>query len=173
MRKPGLTDATRLSRRALLGAASTVPAVGRSVGARFPFNDTVAQCAAWIALDLEIDRLARRWSQLETLMAYEHRWFALTHAERRTLPEAAEMFEIDDALEALSDQRERMLQPLSRLKADTLHGIASKLAIAARLMQHEESPAQPFVASALRELADMCCPDSGSTYMPASVVQRR
>lgn len=48
-----------------------------------------------------------------------------------------------------------MLQPLSRLKVDTLHGVASKLVIAARLMQHEEGATQPFVASAVRELADM------------------
>ncbi|MDP3745620.1 MAG: hypothetical protein Q8Q88_01090 [Phenylobacterium sp.] len=166
-------DSARLltvSRPTLIGAATVAPVLG---GELLATNDTVARCAAWLALDLEIDRLAVRWSQLETLMARSHRWFALTPAERRALPEAAEMFVIDDTLEALSRQRERMLQPLSRLKADTLHGVASKLAVAARLLQHEDNPAQPFVASALRELADMGCPGCGAAYAPASVTRRR
>ena len=173
MRKPRLADATRLSRRTLLGAASAVPSVGGQVGARFPFNDTVAQCAAWIALDLEIDRLARRWSQLEALMVRDHRWFALSHAGRRALPEAAEMYEIDDRLEALSRQLEQMLQLLSERQAGTLHGVASKLVIAARLMRHEEHPAQPFVASAVRELPQLRCPGCGAAYVPAGAAERR
>ena len=52
----------------------------------------------WIALDLEIG------------------WFALTPTERQALPQAAEMFETDEMLEAKSHQREQMLQPLSRLQ---------------------------------------------------------
>ncbi len=169
MPKVSAGDATP-SRRAVIGAAALTPVLG---GGPPPAEDTVARCADWIALDLEIDRLARRWSQLETLMARKHRWFALTHAEQRALPQAAEMFEIDDRLEALSSQRERMLQPLSRLQADTLHGIASKLVIAARLMQQEENAAQPFVASAVRELAQMCCPGCGAALVPSSVARRR
>ena len=78
------------------------------------------------------------------------------------------MFEIDEILEALSRQREQILKPLSRLQADTLHGIASKLVVATRLMQHEENPAQPFVASAVRELAQMRCPYCGAVYEPAA-----
>jgi hypothetical protein len=158
-----------LSRRAVIGAASAAPVLG---GVPLATNDTVAQCSDWIALDLEIDRLTLRWSKLETLMVREHDWFGLTPAEQRALPAAAEMFEIDERVEALSLQRERLLRPLSHLPADTLHGVASKLVIAARLLQHEENPAQPFVASAVRELADMCCPGCGAAVVPASVIKR-
>ena len=172
MRRSGLTDATPLSRRTLLGAASTVPTVGK-VSARLPFNDTVAQCAAWIALDVEVDRLALRWAKLEAQMTRDRGWLTLSHAERRALPDAVEMFEIDDKLEALSDQQERMLAPLSRLPSNTLHGVASKLVIAARLLQHEDSPAQPFVASVVREMAQMRCPDCGAVSVPAGLTTRR
>ena len=37
--------------------------------------DIPAQCADWIALDLEIDRLARRWSDLETLAVRQFDYF--------------------------------------------------------------------------------------------------
>ena len=154
------------SRRALLGAAALAPVLG---GGPLAANDIVARCADWVALDFEIDRLARRWSQLETGMARDHGWFALTPAERQAPPGAAEMFEIDDRLEALSHQREQMLKPLSRLQADTLHGVASKLVIAARLLEQEENPAQPFVGSAVRELARMCCPGCGTALVPSGV----
>ena len=158
------------SRRALLGAAAFAPVLG---GGPLAANDTVARCADWIALDLKIDRLAQRWARLETLMARKHHWFAPTPAERQALPGASEMFEIDEVLEALSRQREQMLQPLSRLQADTLHGVASKLAVAARLMLQEENPAHPFVDSAVRELADMRCPGCGTAYVPARFLLRR
>ena len=169
--KSGATAA--ISRRSLIGAASAVSAIGSGAGASLASKDTVAQCAAWIALDLEIDRLALRWAALETLMARDHGWLALSQAERRALPEAAEMFEIDDTLEVLSCRRERMLKPLSRLAGDTPHAAVSKLAVAARLMLQEESPAQPFVANVVRELAEMRCPGCGAAYRPAGFLQPR
>jgi hypothetical protein len=127
----------------------------------------------WIALDHEIDRLALRWSKLETLMVRQHGWFALNPFERRALPEAAEMFAIDDRLEALSRQRERLLKPLAQLPAVTVNAVASKLVIAARLLQHEEAPAQPFVANAVRALVGMRCPGCGATYVPPGVAKSR
>lgn len=165
MRRPRSADATVLSRRTLLGAASVAPTVSRATIAPLLANETVALCAEWIALDLETGRLILRWSQLETLMVREHRWFGLTDAERRTLPEAAEMYEIDDTLEALFHRRERLLEPLFRLKVNTLYGVASKLAVAARLLPHEEHPAQPLVAGAVRDLAEMRCLDCGAPYV--------
>lgn len=165
MRRPQSGGATALSRRTLLGAASIAPTVSRATIAPLLANETAARCAEWIALDLEIGRLTLRWSQLETRMVRENRWFGFTEAERRALPQAAEMYEIDDILEALFHQRERMLEPLPRLKADTLHGVASKLAVAARLLQYEEHPARPLVASAMRELAGMCALDCGAPHV--------
>lgn len=165
MRRSQSADANALSRRALLGAASVAPTVGNAMIAPLLANDTVARCAEWITLDLKIGRLTLRWSQFETLMVREHRWFGLTETERRALPQAAEMNEIDDTLEALFHQRERMLERLSRLRADTLDGVASKLTVAARLLQCEEHPAQPLVAGALRELVGMRCPDCGAPHV--------
>jgi hypothetical protein len=141
-------------------------------GSPLATNKTVALCGDWIALDLEIDRLTLRWVKLEALMVRDYGWFALTDAEQKALPAAAEMYEIEAMLGALSRPRERLLRPLAHLPAETLHGVASKLVIAARLMEHEENPAQPFVARAVRELTDMKCPGCGAAYMPAGFIKR-
>ncbi len=136
-------------------------------------GDVVARCAAWIALDVEIDRLAVRWSQVETRMARQFHWFGLTPAERRALREAAEMYEIDAKLAGLSCERERQLEPLSQLKADTLHGVASKLAVVARLLQHGDDPTHALVAGAVRELAGLNCPGCGAACVPYDVAKPR
>ena len=166
MSKASGGDAT-LSRRAVIGAATAAPVIIGS--GPLASNDAVAQCADWIALDLEIDRLTVRWSNLEAVLVREYGWFSLTSAARRALPAATELFEVDDRLEILLLRRERLLKPLAQLRANTLHGLATKLVIAARLLEHEENPAQPFVASAVREMSDMRCPGCGAAYVPAGV----
>ncbi len=128
--------------------------------------DTVAQCAAWMALDLEIDRLSLRWSQIETTMAEKHDWFRLTQAQRRALPQAAEMYEIDERLKVLFRQRRLDLKGLVKLKAESLHAVASKLAVAARILQYEENTAQPLIAAAVRELAGARCEKCGVSLLP-------
>jgi hypothetical protein len=158
------------TRRTVVGASAIAPLLGHALPGE---NGTVAQCMEWIALDREIDRLALRWSKLEAQMVREHGWFALTLAERQALPEATEMFAIDDRLEALARQRERRLKPLAHLPAETVNAVASKLVIAARLLQHEENPAQPFVASVVQELASMRCSSCGAAYTAADVSKSR
>jgi hypothetical protein len=169
MRKSSGGGAT-LSRRAVIGATTAAPVIGAGPLAS---NDTVAHCADWIALDLEIDRLTVRWSNLEAVLVRGYGWFSLTSVARRTLPAAAELFEIEDRLEILEQRRERSLEQLSHLPANTLHGVATKLVIAARLLEREEHPAQPFVASAVRELSDMCCAGCRAAYIPAGIATLR
>lgn len=164
-RKTG--DSARLpavSRRTLLGAVAA-PSLCDAV--RTPrSNETVAHCAKWLATDFEIDRLSLRWAALETRMAREFGWLALPEAERRALPQAAEMFVIERRLDELSDERERQLETLATLRAGDLHGVASKLAVAARLLQPEAEPAYRLVADAVRELAHLRCPGCGAPCVP-------
>lgn len=161
MRKPGGAEAAPLSRRALLGATSALPvAAGRVPSST---SETVRRCEAWVALDLEIDRLTLRWGKLEAQAARKHGWLVLSTAARRALPEAEEMFQIDDALEGLSELRDAALEPLSQLPADGLDEIASKLAVAARLLQREDMRARPLVDAALKDLIfrGARCPGEG------------
>ncbi|MGA0602784.1 hypothetical protein ACO2Q3_18900 [Caulobacter sp. KR2-114] len=163
--KPGRSRG--IARRTLFAslaiAATTAPAAQGAV---------LAECAAWLALELEIDRLAVRWAALEAFAARNSQWFSLTPEQRLALPGAAEMAAIDTTLERLSSERERQLEALHRLRSRTLHDVASRLAVAARLMQHEEHPAQPLVDKSLRELARLKCPGCGMRYLPADLAAR-
>jgi hypothetical protein len=98
-------------------------------------------------------------------MAREYGWFALSQVERRALPQAGEMFEIEERLDKLSDAREHQLASLTKLKAKDLHGVASKLAVAARVLLHEGGPAHRLVADTVRDLAGKRCPRCGAHYV--------
>lgn len=128
-------------------------------------SDNAASGEAWLLLDTEIDQLSRNWAALETQMAREFGWLSLSQVERRALPQAAEMFEIEERLDRLSDEREHRLTSLAKLKAKDLHGVASKLAVAARVLRHEDGPAHQLVADAVKALATRCCPDCGAPYV--------
>lgn len=128
-------------------------------------SEPVAVCARWLAIDTEIDQLSRNWAALETRMAREFSWLSLSQVERQALPQAAEMFEIEERLDRLSDEREHRLTSLAKLKAKDLHGVASKLAVAARVLRHEDGPAHQLVADAVKALATRCCPDCGAPYV--------
>lgn len=134
-------------------------------------NEPVAVCARWLAIDFEIDRLALQWARLETQMAREFGWLSLSQVERRALPQAAEMFEIEERLDRLADEREHGLTSLAKLKAEDLHGVASKLAIAARVLRHDGGPAHQLVADAVNALATRCCPDCGAPYVTGAARQ--
>ena len=111
-------------------SASGSATVGRPGG-------TLARCAAWLALDSEIDRLSRRWAELETQMAREFDWFALSSEERRAIPQAQEMFELEERLDQLSDERELRLNALAERMAEDVRSVASKLAVAAHVLPQE------------------------------------
>ena len=151
---------TAVSRRALLGAASTTSVLGL-VPATRP-DPLVARCAEWLAIDLESDRLSLRWAALETRLVDECGWFSLSNVERRGLPQAAEMFEIEERLDRLSDEREQRLAALASLRAQDLQGVAGKLAVGARVLLHTGGPVHQLVADAVRVLASHHCSHCGA-----------
>lgn len=169
-RKAG--DSTRLpaiSRRAVIGASAALPLAGSVQGLPAPVGaaDIPAQCADWIALDLEIDRLARRWSDLETLAVRQFDYFKLTKAQIRALPMGPEMDAVDAECRRLGDVREEALKPLSKLTPRTIQDVSAQLAIAYRIMEFERGDAWPFVRKAWTFLSRSHCPGCGAAYAPA------
>lgn len=174
-RKAG--DCTRLpaiSRRAVIGASAALPLAGPARGLPAPVGaaDIPAQCADWIALDLEIDRLARRWSDLETLAVRQFDYFKLTQAQIRTLPMGPEMDAVDAECRRLGDVREKALKPLSKLTPRTIQDVSAQLGVAYRIMEFERGDAWPFVRKAKAFLARSRCPGCGSAYVDLQLVQR-
>ncbi len=154
---------TVVSRRMLLGAATAGPAAGIFPGTTA--NPLVARCAEWLAIDFESDQLSRRWSALEARLAEECRWFSLSEGERRGLPQATEMFELEARLDRLSEEGEQRLAALGRLRAQDLQGVASTLAVAARVLLHGGGPVHQLVADAARVLAIVHCPHCAVRYV--------
>ena len=171
-RKTG--DSTRLpafSRRAVIGATAALPLAGPARGlAPVGAAEIPAQCANWIALDLEIDRLASRWSQLETLAVRQFDYFRLTDAQISALPMGPEMDATDAECRRLGDVREEALKPLGKLTPQTIQDVSAQLAIAYRILDFERGDAWPFVRKAWTVLSRSHCPGGGAAYAPSELL---
>jgi hypothetical protein len=143
---------TEVSRRTVLGAASAVS----SLGAYAAENGALFERAkAWLAIDAEARRLTARWARLETCAVRTMDWFSLSDEAQASTPLGMEMARIDRELSLLFQRRKAELEAVARLKALDLAGVASKLAVASRLLGDEDSPAANIVAGALADMESL------------------
>ncbi len=150
-----------VSRRVVIGAASAAPVVGGAGGGALA-DPAVARCAEWMALDVEIDRLGLRWSDLETILVRQKRWERMTPEERGELLPSEEMDAIDKQMEPLFEQREAWLEPLAAVRASDMHGVAAKLDVALRVMVHQQAKGYDLFKATMEELRTTRCPNCGS-----------
>lgn len=143
------------SRRSVIAGAASSPLLATSVSARL--DQCVEACENWLSLNAEHDRLARRWAKLEAKLAREHNFLKLTDEQRRELPQARELFVIDERIEEVYPEREALLTILPALKATSAFGLAGKLAVATLEVRREDNEeAHWLIASILRDLKAMC-----------------
>ena len=170
-RKTG--DGTRLpeiSRRTVIGA-TVVPLAGPARGAVPVVGaDVPAQCADWLARDHEIDRLGRRWSELETSLVAQYPYFKLTERQVSALPEGKEMDAITAECDRLYEARDVALKALAKLKPRTVQDATAMLSIAFRLNYCEDGEAWPFIREAHTFLSKACCPSCGAAYAPSGLL---
>lgn len=150
-----------VSRRVVIGAASAAPVVSGAGGVA-PADPAVARCAEWMALDVEIDRLGLRWSDLETILVRQKRWERMTPEERGELLPSEEMDAIDKQLEPLFEQREAWLEALPAVRATDTHGVVAKLEVALRVMDHQQGDGYDLFKATMEELRTARCPNCGS-----------
>ncbi|RRN64695.1 hypothetical protein EIK80_11715 [Caulobacter sp. 602-1] len=169
-RKTG--DGARLpaiSRRAVIGATA-VPFAETVRGLPAPGAvDIPAQCAAWVAVDMEITRLCNRWSELEVQAVKQFDYFNLTDAQISALPMGPEMDAVDAECRRLGDVCEEALEPLGKLTPRTIEDATAMLAIAYRLLRLQEDTPWPFVNKAWTFLSRAHCPGCGAAYAPKSL----
>jgi hypothetical protein len=125
-----------------------------------------AQCAAWLARDHEIDRLGRRWAELETLLIAQYPYFKLTERQISALPEGKEMDAITAECDRLHDARDVALKTLAKLRPRTVQDATAMLSIAVRLNYCEDSEDWPFIREAHAFLSKACCPGCGAVFAP-------
>jgi hypothetical protein len=151
---------TAISRRTLIGAATAAPVVADTGGVTAAADDLIVRCASFVAIDIRVGRLVRRWGDLEGEAFRLPGWFKLSKEEQLALPQGREMAEIDQMLASLFEQREKLLAELPAVAANDPTGVAAKIAVAARAVDpedHEET--HHLIAGAARDLANMRCPD--------------
>lgn len=139
------------SRRTLIAGATAAPLLAGAATAQT--DQAVAACENWLTLDAERNRLSRRWQKLETQLARDHNFLKLSRRQQRKLPQAQELYEIDDRLEELWEEQEALLRILPRLVATSAFGLAGKLAVAAtHVCKDENEEGHHLIASILRDL---------------------
>ncbi|MBL8559183.1 MAG: hypothetical protein JNM47_10720 [Hyphomonadaceae bacterium] len=139
------------SRRSILTASTTSLL---TIGSGLWYRDTcVVACEGWLATNAEAERLQGRWAKIEDHLVSQHRWYRLTERQRCALPAAQELFDIDERLEILHEERDALLHRLPSLQATSRSGLAAKLAVAAVALSPEDhEDAHNLIASILRDL---------------------
>jgi hypothetical protein len=150
---------TAVSRRTLIGAATAAPVLANAGGDATTADDLIVRCASFVAIDIRVGRLVRRWGDLESEAFKLPGWYKLSKEEQLALPQGREMAEIDQILSSLFEQREKLLAELPAVAANDPTGVAAKIAVAARAVDpedHEET--HHLIAGAARDLTNMRCP---------------
>lgn len=158
-----------VSRRAVIGAATSAPVVCLANTLSAPSDTLIGRCTEWLTLDFKSDDLARRWSALETLAASGYDYFRMNDRERRSLPMGTEMEAIEKQLDALFNQRKRLFKDITKMAPTNVHEAASLMVIAARIEVHDPGPSAPLIRKAMEFIADGTCPRCGEPYVPKSL----
>ncbi|GAM99812.1 hypothetical protein U91I_03467 [alpha proteobacterium U9-1i] len=120
-------------------------------GAARAADPAAEACQAWLARDAEHERLAVQWSRLEARLHREHNWMKLTRAQRRRFPECRELDDIDDRIEALSDENGALLKTLPAIVAASQIGICAKLTIVIKETKNDCEDVHSLILSILRD----------------------
>lgn len=142
-------DRISLDRRFLIGVAAATRAIRLPAAS---LNRAVQVGNTWLAIDEEARRLMGRWSRLESAACRKVDWIGLTDAQKAATSFGAEMNRIDEQLAMLLDRREEELAKLARVEAQDLAGVATKLAVAFRLIKDEDSRTGKLIAGALADV---------------------
>ncbi len=135
------------TRRLVLGAVAAAPLVPDAMAV----DPAVRACETWLTRHAEHKRLAIQWSELENRLHRQHNWLKLTRAQQRRFPESCELEDLDDRIEAMSDQNADLLKTLPAIVAVSPLGICSKLTIAAEETKHEGEEVHELIMSILRD----------------------
>jgi len=149
-----------ITRRSVISAATAAPVLANTGEPAAAEDDLIVRCASFVAIDIRVGRLVRRWGDLESEAFKLPGWLKLSKDEQLALPQGREMADIDRMLSSLFEQRMKLLEELPGITANDPTGVAAKIAVAARAVDPEDhEEAHHLIAGAARDLAAMRCPD--------------
>lgn len=156
-----------ISRRLVVGAAAAVPAlplIGDS-----PTAGVVTECADWLAIDIDMERLTLRWAELDAATMRESASRLSSSKGRNSRAMSSRMAALDQRLNVLGDEREHRLHRIAKLRARDAHAVAGKLAVAARMLDGEGGPIHQIVAEAVDVLGGQRCSGCGVPFVPGAL----
>jgi hypothetical protein len=103
-----------------------------------------------------------RWSDLENVLVKDNRWHKMTPDQREALSPTEEMDAIDKQVKGLFEQRRQRLEALPALVARDMRGVASKLQVALKVMDHERGDGFELFKGAVREMQGVRCAHCGA-----------
>jgi len=129
-------------------------------------QNVVTPCAQWLAVDAEIEHLTLKWATLDASVIRDGRAIGAPASQSSPLKKSAELGVIERRLRCLNEKREQCLSALQEQPTPSLHGLASKLAVAARSLDREGGPIHRIVADAVAVLGTYRCSACGELYLP-------
>lgn len=154
MRDPESESQGPLSRRTLLAAPIGLSA---SMGVLAPVagaDECTPLCKLWLANEAELNRLFRRYNDVEGDLFRDFRSSMLTTEERTALPAAAPLNAIQARLDHLFDQRRALASKLPHSRASTRQGVMLKFEVVNRELHVDDFPViHDLLRSAVRDLA--------------------
>lgn len=136
-------------RQLIIGCAATATVSPAGITS----DPALQACRAWQACRAEYDDLTKRWQALETYLFRQYNWSRLSRRQRAAIPEAAELDQIDDRRDELSDHEQQLLMLVLRTSATTPHGLAAKLTVAGSIVHpYENAEGHNLIKSVLRDL---------------------
>ena len=150
----GAVRLPKLTRRAVIAGTSVASMAGAKSASATPVADEGAKtCARWLRLNAHIERLQARWARLEAWLVKEHSWSQLSDPERRALPWAQELADIDGCLDLLFEKRDALLAAVPATGSPALESVIAKLAVTERLIWPDDHPeAHALIAGSVQDL---------------------
>jgi len=154
-----------ISRRLLMGAAFTASTT-LGFGDLSPSCEVLVRSRIWLAIDARLYQLTLAWQDEESRLAKDFGWLGLPESQQRAHPQAREIYVLDAQIKALIEQRWALLEALEALPAYGIHDVAAKLAVAVRVMRHEDAIGFDLLAVAVGELSGQRCRACGAALIP-------
>jgi hypothetical protein len=117
-------------------------------------NSLLSLCDRHRAVEERQNQLHGLLGDVEVALADHHAWFELTRVQRRALPAAQIMYDMEDELEQLQRESADLVLALQSLSAISLAEATAKLDVVARVIDPDDYPyAHAVLVSTIADLS--------------------
>lgn len=116
-------------------------------------SSVMSLCERHREIDQQREQLYHRLADIEAMLADRHAWFKLTRVQRRALPAAQGLYDMEDELERLDRESAQLVVDLQNAPALSVKDVIAKLGVVARVIEPDDySDAYVVLTHAITEL---------------------